>query len=316
MCIDCQGLGYQYGANLTHKQDIMLQPADGLIRWLWGFKYSQTASKWFDIFLEAEKINPYIPLNELPKRQLQMILNGSPPDKWYKTHQGLTFRWWGINNVLARIGSAGKTEVKETVIPLLDEITCYSCQGARLNPLARHVTINETPLHMHLSDANKRSKQLHRNLCNSKAMTKKSSKRFTNSWSLDSNSSAASASTTSASNVELLRSPAAKHKGSASPASWAADCVVFSMSSMNPPSAYTPKTPKGSTAPLKTSKISATRSSLSNMIPTQLKRPTISLTSVLQPAYTADTSLPKAPMTPSSQTPIHSRANTFQVPSQ
>ena len=146
MCIDCQGLGYQYGANLTHKQDIMLRPAAGLIQWLWGDKFSNTASKWFDIFLDSEGIDAYIPLRELPSKKLQMIMAGSPPDKWYKTHHGLSFRWCGINNVLARIGSAGKSEIKESVIPLLDEVECYSCKGSRLNPLARKVTINDTSI--------------------------------------------------------------------------------------------------------------------------------------------------------------------------
>lgn len=146
MCLDCLGLGYQYGANLTHKPEIMTQPAAGLIEWLWGDKFSSTASKWFDIFLDSEGIDAYIPLRELPAKKLQMIMAGSPPDKWYKTHHGLTFQWKGINNVLARVGSAGKTEVKASIIPFLDEVQCYSCKGSRLNPLARCVTIKDTSI--------------------------------------------------------------------------------------------------------------------------------------------------------------------------
>ncbi len=143
MCIDCLGLGYQYGANLTRNPAIMMQPAAGLIRWLWGEKHTATAAQLFERFLDKEGIDPYVPLNKLPPRHLQMIMSGSPADKWYKSQEGFAFRWVGINHVLARIGKTGKNEIREPVIPLLDELECYSCKGARLNPLARNVTIQD-----------------------------------------------------------------------------------------------------------------------------------------------------------------------------
>ena len=46
-------------------------------------------------------------------------------------------------------GKSGKgacSKLREAVIPLLDEQTCYSCQGARINPLARHVTIQDVAI--------------------------------------------------------------------------------------------------------------------------------------------------------------------------
>lgn len=142
MCIDCQGLGYQYGANLTQNPEIMSESAASLIRFLWREKYQAMAFKLFEQFLKAEGIDLYDPLNKLPSDQLQLLLNGSPPEKWYQSSKGFSFRWVGINNILAKIGKAGKAEIREPAIPLLDELTCLSCSGARLNPLARHVTIH------------------------------------------------------------------------------------------------------------------------------------------------------------------------------
>lgn len=143
MCIDCQGLGYQYGANLTQNPEIMHQSAASLVRFLWREKYSTSVYKLFENFLHAENIDFYTPLNKLPAEHLQMIMNGSPQDKWYPTSQGFSFRWSGINTVLAKIGRTGKAEIREPIIPVLDELECLSCGGSRLNPLARHVTINK-----------------------------------------------------------------------------------------------------------------------------------------------------------------------------
>lgn len=142
MCIDCQGLGYQYGANLTQNSEVMFQSAASLMRFLWREKYHASAFELFETFLKAEGIDLYIPLNKLPADQLQMIMNGSPAEKWYETPKGFSFRWIGINSVLAKIGKTGKAEIREPIIPILDELECLSCGGARLNPLARHVTIN------------------------------------------------------------------------------------------------------------------------------------------------------------------------------
>lgn len=143
MCPDCQGLGYQYGANLTQNKEILLQSATSLIRFLWKEKYSSSAAALFDAVLTAEGIDPYLPLNKLPAEQLQMIMNGSPPDKWYHTSKQFSFRWSGINTTLAKIGKTGRADIRDPIIPILDELVCLSCGGTRLNPLAQHVTIND-----------------------------------------------------------------------------------------------------------------------------------------------------------------------------
>jgi len=107
MCPDCNGLGYQYGANLIQKAEIMQYSALGLLRYLCQEKGNVEAVHHFEIFLEEEGIDSYNPLHELPSKQIQLIMNGSPPDKWYDSEYGFQFRWVGINHVLAK---AGKTQ--------------------------------------------------------------------------------------------------------------------------------------------------------------------------------------------------------------
>lgn len=143
MCPDCLGLGYQYGANLIQKQEIMQQSIAGLMNFLWQDRYSTVAFAFVEAFLEAENIDVFAPLHKLPSKKLQLILNGSSEDRWYTTGTGLTFRWVGINHVLAKAGRSAHSTIRDIITPLLEEHVCNSCHGSRLNPLARHVTIDK-----------------------------------------------------------------------------------------------------------------------------------------------------------------------------
>lgn len=147
MCMECLGLGYQYGANLMQKREIMDQSVTGLLRFLWLDKYSTKAFFLVEAFLHAEGIDSFTPLKMLPVDQLQLLMNGSPADKWYTTHLGFRFRWTGINNVLAKAGKSARGPIKESILPLLEELECMACQGSRINPLARHVTIHNKPIY-------------------------------------------------------------------------------------------------------------------------------------------------------------------------
>lgn len=141
MCQDCMGLGYQYGANLFYKPEIMNQSLKSLVRIFWRDKTSAKAMHLMDLILKQEGIDPYVLLKDLTAQELQLIFNGSPEDKWYASDEGCFFRWIGINNVLAKAGKSATTEIRQAIIPFLDELECHSCMGSRLNPLARCVTI-------------------------------------------------------------------------------------------------------------------------------------------------------------------------------
>ena len=137
MCPDCQGLGYQYGANLTENSEIMHLSVLGLLRTLWTLPHLPI----FERFLKSEGIDPASPLCDLSAAQLQLILNGSPEERWIETKEGFRFRWLGIQPVLAKAGKNAHREIRAPLIPLLDEIECFSCLGTRINPLARNVRI-------------------------------------------------------------------------------------------------------------------------------------------------------------------------------
>lgn len=143
MCLECLGLGYQYGANLTHNPEIMNHSLISLLHFLWGASNSKAAIKELTAFFENHQINPYQPLSELTAKQLQFIMNGSAQDTPYRNKKGLSYRWIGINHVLAKAGKSAATEIRQPIIPLLEEHTCPSCHGSRINPLARHVTIDD-----------------------------------------------------------------------------------------------------------------------------------------------------------------------------
>lgn len=141
MCFDCQGLGVQYGANLMHNPDYLDQSVSALLRFFWHDQYSAQAFKWTEKLLDEEGIDPYTPLRSLPVEKVQILLQGMEEEKWITTSSGLRIRWLGVDHVLAKAGKSAVSSIKESVIPLLQEQTCLSCQGARINALARKVTI-------------------------------------------------------------------------------------------------------------------------------------------------------------------------------
>lgn len=157
MCLDCLGLGFQYGANLAEKEEIMDLSIISLAKMLWKEHWSAQNKKLLLLFLETEKIDPYTPLSLLKKDKLHILMNGSNDGKFYTSSAGFNFRWIGISETFAKAGKAAHSKIKEKIIPLLDEHTCPSCEGTRLNPLARHVTIEKTSIadvcRMPLSDA-------------------------------------------------------------------------------------------------------------------------------------------------------------------
>ena len=143
MCPDCMGLGYQYGANLMYNPEILEHSVVGLMRYLWQENYNQSSFAFVEQFLEQEGIDPYSPLQLLPIDKIQLLMQGMPEDQWIMTSSGLRIRWQGINNVLAKAGRSASSALRAAIIPLLQEQTCLSCQGARITPLARHVTIQD-----------------------------------------------------------------------------------------------------------------------------------------------------------------------------
>lgn len=146
MCPSCEGLGVQFGVNFPQKSKHMSYSVIELMqqKWLGG---SEMAFEMLHIFLHEEGISPHTPLNEIPMPHLQMIMNGSPEGKRYQYRKGFTFKWFGINHVLTKLARSNKKELRDQLSLLFDEVQCMSCNGARVNALARNVTIDKKPIY-------------------------------------------------------------------------------------------------------------------------------------------------------------------------
>jgi excinuclease ABC subunit A len=141
MCLDCTGLGFQYGADLAQHPELMRLSPSRLVTLLWKETTTNDALNLFRLVMEELGIDPRLPLSAQPSKQLQLFLGGSPDEIKIKK-KGFKVRWSGINPVLAKATKGKHAEIRETLLPLLNEITCLSCQGTRLNPLARNVKIH------------------------------------------------------------------------------------------------------------------------------------------------------------------------------
>lgn len=146
MCPDCEGLGTQYGANLARYPEIMELSVGSFLALIWDLGSARNIYKIFKevgSFFEEEKISLEMPLAGLPNEKLQILMNGSPSDRWYKSPSHFLFQWRGINPVFAKMGHKAHFPIKESIIPWLQEMVCPTCKGSRLNALASHVELGE-----------------------------------------------------------------------------------------------------------------------------------------------------------------------------
>jgi excinuclease ABC subunit A len=138
MCLACQGLGFQYGANLSRHQALIKLSASDLIFLLWKDNATKESMQCWLTFLKQEGIDRDEPLSSLSSEQLNLLFNGSSQEFSF---QQLQLRWIGLNAVFEKFSKCIAPEIREAFLPLLDQTPCLSCQGTRLNPLARNVRI-------------------------------------------------------------------------------------------------------------------------------------------------------------------------------
>jgi len=143
MCPHCLGLGIEFGANIEHHEGILSLSAYTIMVYLWKHYVTEMAAMFFMRFLEDSGIDPNIPLGELSEKHLQILLYGSPD---YFTYNGVEVRWGGINPALEKLGKTGKELIKKSLFPLFEPKTCRSCQGERLNSLARNVRVGKVTI--------------------------------------------------------------------------------------------------------------------------------------------------------------------------
>lgn len=145
MCPGCEGLGYQYGANLQQNPEVMNLSIRYLMSLIWWDFESDAALKMLEIVLREENIEENLPLEALSSKAVQLLMNGS--SKTYEIGKGLSFRWAGINPTLAKLARGSSKHIRAALSEMLDRSPCVLCNGARINALARHVTIHQKPIH-------------------------------------------------------------------------------------------------------------------------------------------------------------------------
>jgi excinuclease ABC subunit A len=139
MCLECLGLGYLYGANLMENEALQDLSVRGLLTlFLEEWNHPMVLH-----FLERANINPKKKLLELTDEQRTLFLNGEKEESFHKYDRGLSVRWVGLQTLLAFAGKHARSQLKEPLLELLHQVTCFSCQGARLNPQARSVRIKK-----------------------------------------------------------------------------------------------------------------------------------------------------------------------------
>ncbi len=142
MCLDCLGLGVQYGADLMRYKEFAKLTPLGLAYLLWKENASSEVLSLYKTFLREEKIEATKRLDELAPAKLQILLSGSEREISLG-RRGPFFRWRGVSTVFAKAAKSAVRPIREQIAPLLDVAPCFSCKGSRLNPLARNVRIQK-----------------------------------------------------------------------------------------------------------------------------------------------------------------------------
>ncbi|MBM3191105.1 MAG: excinuclease ABC subunit UvrA [Chlamydiae bacterium] len=138
MCMECLGLGIQWGANLLQHPTLMEMSAFDLLEALLKDTLTKTTFKLFMDLLTNASIDPDKPLKQLSQEELHTFLHGSTD---YLLWKGISLRFRGLYPTITQAAKAGSSFLKKTLLPLLQESVCVGCQGSRLNALARHVKL-------------------------------------------------------------------------------------------------------------------------------------------------------------------------------
>lgn len=142
MCLECEGLGFLYGTDLSSQEKIAEMTPLQLVRLFWKENLTKKALDLFLKFLKTAQIPPKAPIEFLSDEQKKILFNGAEDAPIVEEHNG-ELQWRGFNTVLASFSKSRKPRIKEALLPLFSQSSCPSCKGTRLNPLARHVKIEE-----------------------------------------------------------------------------------------------------------------------------------------------------------------------------
>ncbi len=144
MCLDCQGLGFQYGADLLRYKKLLKKTPSEVLFLLWKDLSSRAAFKIFTEVMSNAGIDIDTPLMDLQPDLLQFFLYGR--ERVTSSAKKLSFQWKGLNHVFIQYSKSHEGNIRSLLTMLMDETPCTSCNGTRLNPVARNVKIEGTSI--------------------------------------------------------------------------------------------------------------------------------------------------------------------------
>ena len=148
-CTECSGIGTRYEVDPQLViPDVDLSIADGAIA-----PWSGNRGKYFVRLLEGlaehAKFDMSTPFSELSKAKQKMILEGSGETKFrvsYENRFGRKREYWtnyeGVMPFLRRRHETAESDsARDMYQEYMREVPCTACDGARLNPVSRAVTV-------------------------------------------------------------------------------------------------------------------------------------------------------------------------------
>lgn len=139
MCLDCFGLGFRYGIDLSKDPTTLKKTPRRLFTSLLKDYDTIESEKLMLLFLDSVSIDPDLPISKLSAEQKTWLFEGSEDP--IKTRLGY-LTWRGVHYIFGCYAKHTTGEMRFLITQHLAKQTCSSCDGLRLNALARHVKLH------------------------------------------------------------------------------------------------------------------------------------------------------------------------------
>lgn len=137
MCLECLGLGYEYGANFELLSRAF--PESPLNELCYKLTNKQHSLNFFSSIFKELSIDPLKTLNRLTEQEIFLLLHGSSKILSYNNQP---YIWRGVSYLVKQSFQDNFILTKKDTRLSLQKYQCSSCQGKRLNKLACNVKIN------------------------------------------------------------------------------------------------------------------------------------------------------------------------------
>lgn len=142
MCLECLGLGFEYGANL----ELLIKsfPNTSINELCYLLTNKKQSLELFSFIFNELSINPYKTLQQLTEEDTTILLHGSSKILSYNNQP---YIWQGISHLIKQTFQDNFITTKKDFYLPLQKFPCSSCNGKRLNKLACNVKINNLSIY-------------------------------------------------------------------------------------------------------------------------------------------------------------------------